>query len=195
MLKEDNLNDLLCTGYHEVFGEFGFYFAQLEMLNHACEVIWLQAFNNSDFLYPNNLAAFEHNLKKITFITYQNEHEAYWVLEEILRSGAVKFVIIEGVKQPNLLQSRRLNLAAQKGKSKAFILLKKIAQSANSAMSRWQIDIHQNITDQYQIKLLRSRKKGFISGKENWIMDIKNETLRIDLLSSSGIKPITKTVT
>ena len=136
MIKKDTLNNLLSTGYHEVFGEFGFYFALQQIVNNQLNIIWLKAINCSNVLHPNSLAAYQLNIQNITFITYQNEQDAYWILEETLRSGAVGLTIIEGVKQPNLLQSRRLNMAAQKGKSKALILLNGMSKNANSAMSR-----------------------------------------------------------
>lgn len=174
------INQLLCVGNHEFFGGFSTYFTLMQLLHTDQQTIWLKSKNDADYLYPNAVANLGVNLQNITFITYQTQQQALWIIEEALRSGAVGTVVTEGVKQPNLLQSRRLNLAAEKGKAKSFMLLRGASQNANSAMTRWQVDTSPAKQNQYQVKLLRSRQKGFISGEGNWIMDIKNETFHID---------------
>lgn len=181
MTAKNQIDELLCTGSHEFFGEFALYFALMQLAQAKYQVIWLEPQKAADYLYPHALVNLGINLHKVNFVAYQNQHQALWVIEEALRSGAVQYIIANGLKQPNLLQSKRLNMAAQKGKSKAFILLNGISQNANSAMTRWQIDLADGQANKYNIKLLRSREKGFISGKENWIMDIKNEKFYINL--------------
>lgn len=179
--QKNIINQLLCVGSHELFGDFPTHFVLMQMQQNDQQIIWLKGVNDADYLYPNAIANLGINLQKITFITYHSQQQALWIVEEALRSGAVGIVVAEGLKQPDLLQSRRLNLAAEKGKSKAFMLLKGTSKNANSAMTRWQIDISAARQNQYQVKLLRSRQKGFISGEGNWIMDIKNEKFHINL--------------
>lgn len=181
MTAKNQIDELLCTGCHEFFGEFALYFALMQLAQAKYQVIWLEPQKSVDFLYPHALVNLGINLHKISFVAYQNQRQAFWVIEEALRSGAVQYIVANGLKQPNLLQSKRLNMAAQKGESRAFILLNGISQNANSAMTRWQVDLADSQANKYNIKLLRSREKGFISGKENWIMDIKNEKFYINL--------------
>lgn len=189
--QKNIINKLLSVGNHEVFGDFATYFIVMHLQQTQHQVIWLKGQNDADYLYPNALANLAVNLKNITFITYQNQQQALWIMEEALRSGAVGTVVAEGLKQPNLLQSRRLNLAAKTGQAKAFMLLKATSQNANSAMTRWQVDICAGAQNQYQVKLLRSRQKGFISGEGNWIMDIKNEKFHINLAATFTAQQIT----
>ena len=185
------INKLLSIGNHEVFGDFATYFIMLQLQQAKHQVIWLKGHNDADYLYPNALVNLGVNIKNITFITYQNQQQALWIMEEALRSGALGTVIAEGLKQPNLLQSRRLNLAAQTGQAKAFMLLRGASQNANSAMTRWQVDICAGTQNQYQVKLLRSRQKGFISGEGNWIMDIKHEKFHINLAPTFATQQLT----
>ena len=191
MSQKKIIKELLSIGNHEVFGDFSTYFIVMQLQQATHQVIWLKGQNDADYLYPNALVNLGINLKKITFITYQTQQQALWIMEEALRSGAVGTMVAEGLKQPNLLQSRRLNLAADKGQAKAFMLLKGASQNANSAMTRWQVDICAEAQNQYQVKLLRSRQKSFISGEGNWIMDIKNEKFHINLAPAFTAQQIT----
>ncbi len=187
---KNTINQLLCVGNHELFGGFSTYFVLMQLLHNEQQTIWLKGKNDSDYLYPNAVANLGINLQNITFITYQKQQQALWIMEEALRSGAVGTVVAEGVKQPNLLQSRRLNLAAEKGHAKSFMLLQGASQNTNSAMTRWQIGTSTGLQNQYQVKLLRSRQKGFISGEGNWIMDIENEKFYIDTSPAFGAQQI-----
>ena len=72
----------------------------------------------------------------VTLVEVRDSMEGLWVAEEALRSGAMRTVVIETSRAVDLLQSRRLQLAAEAGLALGLLLG---PDSGNTAMeTRWQ---------------------------------------------------------
>ena len=71
----------------------------------------------------------------LTLVEVRDPMEGLWVAEEALRSGAVRVVVVENQRAVDLLQSRRLQLAAEAGSALGLLLG---PDSGNTAVeTRW----------------------------------------------------------
>ena len=75
------------------------------------------------------------DVNAVTLVHVQTPLEGLWVAEEALRSGIVRTVVVEGERPVDLLQSRRLQLAAEAGRALGMIVG---PDSGNTAVeTRW----------------------------------------------------------
>ena len=75
------------------------------------------------------------DVNAVTLVHAQTPLEGLWVAEEALRSGVVRTVVVEEERPVDLLQSRRLQLAAEAGRAVGMILG---PDSGNTAVeTRW----------------------------------------------------------
>ena len=71
----------------------------------------------------------------VTLVHAQTPLEGLWVAEEALRSGVIRTVVVEGERSIDLLQSRRLQLAAEAGRALGVVIG---PDSGNTAVeTRW----------------------------------------------------------
>ena len=68
-----------------------------------------------------------------------SRQEILWASEQALRSKGADTVVIHLSQGPNLRESRRLQLAAEEGRSLGLVIIEKCAQSS-AAQTRWQCD-------------------------------------------------------
>ncbi len=80
----------------------------------AAPLYWVSPHPLPERLNPHGMAELV-NPGRAIFVTPDKDSEALWVLEEILRAGAVPLAVAELTRLPDLVQVRRLHLAAETG--------------------------------------------------------------------------------
>lgn len=167
---------LACPALHEVHGVAGDG-AATGFVRHLAEragtrfqkpVFWLSCpvvLDSGGYYAPALQSGFDHGLY---FIDSPHPRDSFWALEEILRSGQTAAVVAE-VPLPDLLASRRLQLAAEDGNSMAFLLCPETRHDnllPTAARSRWHITGNKT---GWQVSLLRGQgmRPGHWSIKRN----------------------------
>jgi protein ImuA len=127
---------------HEVCGSAADAFAVTIAARLMGPLIWIGGEKQVGSLSPTALQDFFDPARVLT-VSCQTRKETLWAAEQALRcggaAGAALGVIIEMNMGPNLTESRRLQLAAEAGRSLGLVLIGKRAQSS-AAQTRWQCE-------------------------------------------------------
>ncbi|MCI4663607.1 MAG: hypothetical protein MRY74_02690 [Neomegalonema sp.] len=128
---------------HEVSGDGALAFAAMQAGMRLGPVVWIAAPRGEGRMDPYGLAPFVEP-SRIILIDAPSEKDAFWAMEEVLRSGAAPTVIGAAGTAPDLTQSRRLQLAAEAGAAAAgkspaplAILLTPAGAGGPAAETRW----------------------------------------------------------
>lgn len=134
---------------HEIFSvvpelttpALGFATAFLGLAAHRAPVLWCQSSENKrENLYAPGLERFGLFSDNLIIFNAVRECEVLWVMEEALRSGALAAVLGE-VEVLTTVSSRRLQLAAERGSTIAFLVRYDLTSKIiSSATTRWQIN-------------------------------------------------------
>ena len=125
-------------------------------------IFWVTPEWNTDHLHADGMISFI-NPGRMTFITPKRTEDILWVVEEVLRSGAVPLVIADLSGLPALTPVRRLHLAAETGLTEGTspplgLLLTPGDGGAPGVESRWHLAArHQGTDDIWQLNRIRSR--------------------------------------
>ena len=125
-------------------------------------IFWVTPEWNTDHLDADGMISFI-NPGRMTFITPKRTEDFLWVVEEVLRSGAVPLVIADLSGLPALTPVRRLHLAAETGLTEGTspplgLLLTPGDGGAPGVESRWHLAArHQGTDDIWQLNRIRSR--------------------------------------
>lgn len=124
---------------HEVCGMAADTFAVMMAARLDGPLVWIGHEKQVSSLAPTALQDFLDPARMIT-VACQTRKETLWAAEQALRCGgapgALVGVIIELNMGPDLTESRRLQLAAEAGRSLGLVLIGKAAQSS-AAQTRW----------------------------------------------------------
>lgn len=108
------------------------------------------------------------------------EIDVLWTAETALRSGAMRTVIAGLEKSPGLTNFRRLQLAAQTGRSLGVLIVNRPSHSS-AAETRWHVTpAPSDCWETFRLHAsLYKNKRGFIGG---WVLNVSGEkdTLRLD---------------
>ncbi len=142
---------------------------------------WLSA------LHPQSVARF-CDPNAVLHVPCPLAADVLWAAETGLRSGAVSTVIAVMEKSPGLTNFRRLQLAAQAGKSLGLIIVSQPAHST-AAETRWLC--HPVYTDQdEEIRIHASvykNKKGIVG---SWILNVSGETNTLHMDAAPAGEPV-----
>ncbi|MCD0488873.1 Error-prone repair protein ImuA [Pedobacter sp. MC2016-14] len=106
------------------------------LMQHNGACIWVSA---SRMIFPPALKAFGLSPDRIIFIDVKKEKDVLWAMEEALKCGGLAAVIAD-VREVSLIQSRRLQLAAEQSKVTGFMLRSDPRKySTTSCVARWKI--------------------------------------------------------
>ena len=125
-------------------------------------IFWVTPEWNTDHLHADGMISFI-NPGRMTFITPKRTEDILWIVEEVLRSGAVPLVIADLSGLPALTPVRRLHLAAETGLTEGTspplgLLLTPGNGGAPGVESRWHLAArHQGTDDIWQLNRIRSR--------------------------------------
>lgn len=90
-------------------------------------------------LYGHGLNALGLDPGRITLVEARNETEAFWAIEETLRSGAVQITVGLIAQSFDLKKSQRLSLAARESKRPLLLLRPAKSTTASAIETRWRI--------------------------------------------------------
>lgn len=171
---------------HEVCGPGAQAFAAICCGLAGREALWIAPGWRAERLHPAGLARF-CSPEKLLIAEAGGHVETLALAEEGLRSGAVGVVVAE-VEQPvDLTASRRLQLAAEAGKTLGVLIIPEGA-GGNAAETRWRcapvFDAHTDPADSTPQRWeLIKNKSGTIG---DWIVRWDEQTHRIAGVSPAG---------
>ncbi|MCW1956741.1 hypothetical protein [uncultured Lentibacter sp.] len=120
---------------HEACGNGALGFAAISAALEREQMLWIRERWRSDMVNPVGLTAYlDPALMVLAQVASQTE--ALAVAEEALRDGAMPLVIVELTRPVTLTAGRRLQLAAQAGKTTGLCLLPE-GMGSNAASTRW----------------------------------------------------------
>lgn len=119
---------------HEAEGIGRRAFALFQAARHAGPLIWVLALRAPHLPMLRGLP--EGVGQRLHLIRPGNETDLLWSVEEALRSPAVGLIIAEPEKPLSLTAGRRLQLAAEAGRTTGLMLIRE-GQGSNAAETRW----------------------------------------------------------
>lgn len=187
------------AGLHEIAGLMETAFA-LHLLRRLTEraaesrpVLWCQTADGvreRGRLYGPGLAGCGIDPGRILFVTARREKDAQWAMEEALTSGAVAAAVAE-TPALGMTESRRLQLAAQKGEAMGLLLRGPAGDRAPSAaLTRWraeplaasEVPGEPPLPGPLALRLSLWRCRG--GRAADWTLCQDEQTLRLDLAAS-----------
>lgn len=119
---------------HEAEGAGRRIFAMLQVADLAGPVVWVMPAHQPEqpmlWGLPRGLA------ERLHLVRTRSEVDLLWATEEALRSPIVSAVISEPEKPLSLTAGRRLQLAAEAGRTLGLLLIRR-EQGSNAAETRW----------------------------------------------------------
>jgi len=123
---------------HEACGTAADAFAVVMAAKLSGPLVWVGRGAQVGSLAPTALQAF-FDPRRLVTAGCESRKEILWAAEQALRCGGVAGVIVEIGMGPDLKESRRLQLAAEAGRSLGLIVIGRAAQSS-AAQTRWQCE-------------------------------------------------------
>lgn len=170
---------------HEMLGEAATVFAALIAARLKGPVLWCLDVTRREDPYGPGLQALGFDPDRLILARCRGPKEMLWTMEEGLRSTAPSLVIAEPEANVGLIESRRLQLAAESGGTLGLILREdgEIGRLAPSAVaSRWQIDPTPG--GGWRLKLRRCR--GAMTAGDEWKVKYDATTGRLALATKVG---------
>ena len=137
LAKPDDPLTLLGARVHEAEGRGRTAFALFQAARTAGPVFWIALAHDQDRLLP---AALPQGLaERLHLVETRDETDLLWATEEALRSPAVALVIAEPARPLSLTVGRRLQLAAEAGRTTGLMLIQE-GKGSHAAETRWQCE-------------------------------------------------------
>ncbi|MFD1160178.1 ImuA family protein [Roseovarius aestuarii] len=147
---------------HEVCGAGSLVFACAVGASVNGPVLWVNESWVSHRINPDGLREF-FDPGRVLMAQAKDQAEVLATAEEALRSGAVALVVMELTKPLGLTAGRRLQLAAEAGKTLALSILPE-GMGSNTAETRWQCvpvyDVDDSTLQRWEIIKNKSRTYG-----------------------------------
>ncbi len=159
----------------------------------AGPVLWCVHEAAADRLYAPGLARFGLGPDRLTVAVCPNRTECLWAMEEGLRAGVLAAVVSEPDGAVDLTASRRLQLAAEAGRTTGFVLVRggRRGRLAPSALaSRWRVvpvpALGRGTGLRWRARLLRCRG----GGEGTWEIDWDETADRFGLAAAVADRPV-----
>ncbi|MDQ1848593.1 hypothetical protein Q9299_09875 [Gemmobacter fulvus] len=167
---------------HEAGGRGRRAFALFQAARHPGPLIWITAAHVPDLPMlpglPQGVGERLHLLRPI------GEIDLLWCIEETLRAAPVGLVIAEPEKPLSLTAGRRLQLAAEAGRTTGLLLIREGAGS-NATETRWLCAPRaSNTPDSTLHHWTLNKNKGGTNG--NWILNWHGTSTAFHLVSEAG---------
>lgn len=120
---------------HEVTGTAADSFAVIVATKTSGSIVWIGRARAVGTLTPMALCEF-FDPARIVLTEGSNRKEVLWAAEQVLRSKGAGLTVIQLAIGPDLIESRRLQLAAEQGGGLGLVLIEGRAQSS-AAQTRW----------------------------------------------------------
>ena len=171
---------------HEACGPSAFAFAFALAGQQHASVLWVREAWLSDQINPVGFGQYLDPYR-LLLAKGKDQNEVLATAEEALRSGAVGLTVIELTKPIGLTAGRRLQLAAETGKSTGLCVLPD-GMGSNAAQTRWRCEPVFDAADStlQRWKLIKN-KSGTLTA---WTVRWNAETRRIIVVSEAGERPV-----
>ena len=167
---------------HEAEGAGRRSFALLQAARHPGPLIWILPAHASHLPMPRGLPAGVG--ERLHLVRPSGETDLLWSTEEALRSLAVALVIAEPEQILSLTAGRRLQLAAEAGKTTGLMLIRE-GQGSNAAETRWYCEpIASPARDSTLHRWSLTKNKRGTSG--HWTLHWNGASDHLHLVSSAG---------
>lgn len=172
---------LLPARVHEAEGRGRRAFAVFQALRHAGPVVWIIPSHLPDLPMlrglPPGLGERLHLLRPV------GETDLLWCIEECLRAAPVGLVLAEPEKPLSLTAGRRLQLAAEAGRTTGLMLIRQDAGS-NATETRWACEPAPGPADSTRHHWQITKNK---SGTcRSWVVNWNGASAAFDLVSETG---------
>ncbi len=166
---------------HEVEGPGRRSFALFQSLRHSGTVLWVLPAHESQRIM---LAGLPHGLaERVMLLTPKGETDLLWCVEEALRARPIALVIAEPQQNLSLTAGRRLQLAAEAGRTTGLMLIRD-GQGSNATETRWRCEAAPATADSTLHHWSLNKNKSGTSGF--WTVNWNGATAAFDLVSSAG---------
>ncbi len=177
---------------HEVCGPGALPFALAMAARVAGAVMFVDALHERDQIYPFGAGRFV-DMARVLSVRGTSQDDILWIAEEALRSGCVPVVIAHITKEISLTAGRRLQLAAEVGKSLGLFIVPE-GMGSNAAETRWYCQaVRAQATAQLDSTLFQwtcNKNKTGTTG--SWMVRWNETTRHIDCLSKAGDRSLSQ---
>jgi protein ImuA len=166
---------------HEAGGRGRRAFAQFQAARHPGLVVWIVPDHIPE---RPMLAGLPQGLgERLILLAPKGQTDLLWCVEETLRAAPVGLVIAEPQDALSLTEGRRLQLAAEAGRTTALLLIREGA-GCNATESRWQCDPESGPEDStLHHWSLNKNKRGTCSA---WVVNWNGASAAFHLVSKTG---------
>ena len=164
---------------HEVCGAGAFVFASIVCGISNGSALWILQSHQQEHLHPDGVAPF-CKPDRLVYASGKTQTDVLWMAEEALRSGAVKVVVAQLNKPVDLTAGRRLQLAAEAGKTLGVFIIPE-GMGSNAAETRWRCSPHFDARDStlHRWQLIKN-KSGTLG---DWAVRWDEQTRRVIVVS------------
>ena len=173
---------LMSGRVHEVEGPGRRSFALFQTLRHPGIVLWVLPAHEPQ---RPMLAGLPYGLAdRLMVLTPKGETDLLWCVEEALRAAPVALVIAEPQQALSLTAGRRLQLAAESGRTTGLMLIRD-GQGSNATETRWRCEpaaatAADSTLHHWSLNKNKSGTLGF------WTVNWNGATAALHLVSSAG---------
>ena len=164
---------------HEVCGAGAYVFASITCGISNGPALWISHAHQQEHLSPDGVAQF-CNPDLLVYASGKTQIDVLWMAEEALRSGAVKVVVAQLSKPIDLIAGRRLQLAAESGKTRGVFIIPE-GMGSNAAETRWHCSPHFDAKDSTLHRWQLIKNKAGTLG--SWIVRWDEQARRIIVVS------------
>lgn len=166
---------------HEVCGAGAYAFASIVCGMSNGPVIWISPSHQQEHLHPAGVAQF-CKPDQFIYATGKTHTDVLWMTEEALRSGAVRVVVAQITKAVDLTAGRRLQLAAEAGKTLGVFLIPE-GMGSNATETRWRCSPYFDTGDSTLHRWQSIKNKTGTLG--DWVIRWDEQTRRVIVVSET----------
>jgi len=164
---------------HEVCGAGAYVFASIACGMSNGSALWISQAHQQEHLHADGVAQF-CKPDRLVYASGKTQIDALWMAEEALRSGAVKVVVTHLTKPVDLTAGRRLQLAAEAGKTLGVFIISE-GMGSNATETRWRCSPHFDAKDStlHHWQLIKN-KSGTLG---DWVVRWDEQARRVIVVS------------
>ena len=165
---------------HEAEGPGRRAFALFQALRHPGPVLWVLPSHEAQKPMLRGLPAGLG--ERLMLLVPKGETDLLWCVEEALRATPVAIVIAEPQQALSLTAGRRLQLAAETGRTTGLMLIR-VAQGSNATETRWHCKPAAGTDSTLHHWSLNKNKSGTLGF---WVVNWNGTTAAVDLVAPAG---------
>lgn len=174
---------LMPNRVHEAAGRGRRAFALFQAVRRDGPLVWVLPAHLPEFPMP---AGLPHGVAdRLHLLRPDGEVDVLWCIEESLRNPAIALVIGEPQHPLSLTAGRRLQLAAEAGRTTGLMLITEMAAGSNATETRWQCHPMAGETPDSTLHrwTLNKNKRGTFG---DWVLHWDGTSAAFDMVSALG---------